>query len=172
MRIASFVSRFSNQKVLWVITGLCFILSFFLFHWQGQLTRTLEQMKAEYWVDLELSRHKAEHLQVYRSILSTAKLPQEKLLTANNWIQVTQALVADQKLSLQELKPIYEQRKKGERRTNLFLVAECRVADLLSFLYQIAKSENFVYVEQLSVSTSSGGPDLVRAQMVLSQLGG
>ena len=171
MRIPSFLNRFLNSRSLWISSGISLLMAFLLFRWQGSLADALSQLTSEYQMDLNLSNHKAEHLQVYQTVLSAAKLPEDKSLNSNAWIQTTQAMVVDQKLSLEELKPIYDQKKKGAKKNSLFLVVECRMTDLLGFLHRVAKGDDFVYVEQLSVAVSSEGSDLVRAQMVLSQMG-
>ena len=163
------INSFSDRRFYWSAIGLSLVLSFVLFRLHGSLIHRVDQLRSEYGIDLDLSRHKAEHMQAYQTLIASSKLPEAKPLSSNAWIQVIQAMAADQKLSLQELKPTYQQEKGGRKKTNLLLAVECSVPDMVNFLYQIAKSDDFVYVEELTIQLSSERSDLVQAQMVLSQ---
>ena len=172
MDVKALAGRFSNQRVLLIVT-VCFLVgAFVLSHWQERLSASLEGVRNDYQVDVELSKHKAEHMQAYQTIISQAKLPQGEPLAPNPWIQATQALVVDQKLSLQELKPSTAGRRKDDKRAGLFLIAEGRVSEFVSFLHKIANANDFVYVERTKASRSAEDSELIRAQMTLLQTEG
>jgi Tfp pilus assembly protein PilO len=166
------VRQLSSQRVLWSAIGLCLLLNFVFLGWQGRLSAVLEERKEEYSVDVDLSRNKTEHLEAYERVISKTKLPEAKSLSSNAWIQAMQAAVADQKLSLQELKPVRQQQKKGSKKSNLFLVVEGRMSDFVAFLYRIAEADDLVYLDDLNISRAAENADMVRAQMVLAQFEG
>ena len=170
MTIGMFFGRLSSRKAQMIMIAACLLLTFIFLKWKGMFLETVKQLQADYRIDLDLYHHKEEHVRSYESILNSAQLPKGETLAPNAWIQSTQSVIADQKLSLQELKPVYQVRKKMGKKTGLFLVVEGRVANLLGFLYQIAKSDDFVYVDELTVSPATERSDLVRAQMTLYQL--
>lgn len=162
---------FSSRWIHLTASGLFLILAFALARWQGPLEGSLTQLKEEYQIHLDLSRHKAERSELYQGVLQSRKLPEAKRISANVWIQLIQEAVSAKNLSLEELKPI-DSGSKGRMRPGLSLVVEGRMPDLLNFLYHIAKSDDFSYVEQFLISVSSESAGLIRAQMRLSQLGG
>lgn len=170
MILDSVLERFSDRRSLVLAVSLSLAAALILFRWNASLTRSADELKAEYQIDSDLARHKNEHLEAYQAVLASGKLPQAKPLSPNAWIQNVQALAADHKLSLQELKPTYRQAKRGGRRTSLLLVVESRLPDLFNFLYRITQDNNWMYVEELSISTSSDDADSIRAQMTISQL--
>lgn len=172
MDVNRWAGRFSNQRVLLIMTVCLLAGAFALSHWQEKLSTSLEGAKDDYQVDVELSKHKAEHMEAYQAVIGQAKLPEGEPLAPNSWIQATQALVADQKLSLQELKPSTASRRKDDKRPGLFLIAEGRVTEFVSFLHKIANANDFVYVERAKASRSAEDSELIRAQMTLLQTEG
>jgi hypothetical protein len=168
--ISALFFRVSNWRSLLVIAGVSIAFAVLLFHFQEGLTETSERVMEEYQIDLDLSRHKAEHVQTYQAVLQGVQIPSAQPLSSNAWIQATQTLVAEHQLSLQELKPAHQRERSGGKSTNLLLIAESRVADLINFLYRIAQAGDLVYVERLQISEAPSDSELVRIQATLSQM--
>ena len=161
--------HFSKPYLSWISLGLCWILAIALLGGQAGLKNQLEELKKEYVINLDLSHHKEEHLRVYQGVFRRGKLPPAKPLPPNEWIHLTQTMVGEEKLFLQELKPVQESNKAGEGKGGLFLVLEGRMNDLLNFFYRIAAANDLIYIRQLLILPVDEGSDSVRAQMTLSQ---
>ncbi len=151
-----------------VLIGFAFLIN----KWQNKIEAIKTHIVREYRIDLDISRHKAEHLDRYQKVVENFRLPETKTLRQNEWIQFAQGLAQDQKLSLRELKPVYSAGKKDAKAPDVFLALEGTVPDVLRFLYKIAQADNAVYVEKLLFSSATGQTETVRAQMTLSQVEG
>lgn len=158
-----------SRRLFWLGAGTLILLGVLLLRWQEGLRNRLEDSKKEYQINLDLARHKAEHLAAYERVLGRGKLPQAKPFPPNEWIQSTQTMVGEEKLSLEELKPIRDSKKIGLRNAGLFLVVEGRMSDLFNFFYRIATADDPVYVKEFSISQAEEGSDSVRAQITLAQ---
>lgn len=153
----------------WIAVALSLILAVALLRGQEPLRDRLADVKKAYELELELSRHKAEHLRSYQDILGRGSVPTEKTLPANEWIKVTQNMVAETKLSLQELKPSRDGGRNHARGGGLFLVVEGDMTELVKLLYRIATAKDLIYIKKVSISQADEGSNSVRVQMTLSQ---
>lgn len=156
------------------LTGAVLFLgfAFFVNQWQTQIEAAKARAIKEYRIDLDISRHKAEHLSKYQNLVENFKLPSAKALHQNDWIQFAQTMAQDEKLSLRELKPVYPAGKKSSKTPDILLVLEGAAADILRFLYKIAEADDPVYVEKFLLSSVAEQAETVRAQMTLSQVEG
>src|SRR3989338_4660483 len=127
MPMMAFIYRWRAAE----LSAIFIILAFTFNRSELHLAKTFNDMKKAYKIDLNLSQHQSEHLQIYQDILQRAKLPEEKRISVNTLIQSVQETVAAHKLLLQELRPVT-----GDNGSHpgLFLEVECRMADLLNFL--------------------------------------
>jgi hypothetical protein len=146
------------------------MLAILVFRIQGGLEKSLERLKKEYEIDMILSRHKEEHLKAYQELLGQGKVPETKPLATNEWIQMVQAAVGEERLMLEELKPISESGRRGSGQGVLFLAVEGRMSELVNFFYRIAKANDLVYVKELLILPSGEESDFVRAELRLAQV--
>ncbi len=162
--------QLTRREWLWMGIGACVILALLLFHMKDSFERQMNAAKKEYHLSVVLSEQREEKTRMYQSILETASLPPPKELDDNLWIQQVQNLVSTQKLSLQELRPNSGRDNSGRRKTEIDLIVEGKVGDFISFLNEIAKAEDYVYVKYFSATSRSERDGLIRVQITLAQI--
>lgn len=158
-----------DERRLVLVAGILCIAAFSMFQFRGYVQEILKKVHGTYAEDLELSRHKEKYKEAYGKIVSTNRLPAQKDLGQNPWIQKTQALFQECQLSLRELSPVTQKGKFGKKKVQLSLVVDGEVPNVMRFLYRLSESQDWVYVEKLNMAVDAAHTDTVRVQATLAQ---
>ena len=160
--------RSSSWKILLAVGLIYAVLGLVLKGFQGSVDDYLENVKQEFEVDRDLAHRRDEHLQVYQQVLDRAAFPSANPISQTVFMQIIQEKSAAHKLSLKEMEPTSIREQKG---SGLSLSVRAGMLEFLGFLYDIAKSENYVYVDRLTISPADD-PNFVEVQMILTQMEG
>ena len=132
-----------------------------------QIQSTHEDMRMEYQVERDLAHRGSEYRQAYEQKINRSPLPNGLRPDQNEWVRLTQDLVRQNKLSLKKITPV-TRKNSGVSETQLDLVVEGTVPDLLEFLYLLSQNKDWTYVSQFNISRQDRAQS-VQAEISLSQ---